>query len=199
MQRSYRYIFRAIFAVLILTASCKSFDSISEEKSKLERAKAVYLLDTAVQNVLEVTYNQGGVDVNMHLNLNEHEFQMEFDKGTSSSSPLNVATTSVGSGNNQILSPSGQALPAKSPSNLKTDMSKVIYAYNLAQTRFYQKDYEGSLASLDSSIAIMPTSDAYALKGSILFVLKEYDLAQFYWSEAKKLNPNFEMPTVIRR
>lgn len=78
-------------------------------------------------------------------------------------------------------------------------MSKVIYAYNLAQTRFYQKDYEGSLASLDSSIAIMPTSDAYALKGSILFVLKEYDLAQFYWSEAKKLNPNFEMPTVIRR
>ena len=78
-------------------------------------------------------------------------------------------------------------------------MSKVIYAYNLAQTRFYNKDYEGSLASLYSSLAIMPTSDAYALKGSILFVLKEYDLAQYYWAEAKKLNPEFVIPQVTRK
>ncbi len=175
-------------------SACRSFDSISEERDRLERSKAVYLLDTTQKDVLEITYEQGGVDLSLRLYLDEHEFEMEFDKDPGQS--MNVATSSVSK--SQIRTSDGRILPSKPAGNLKSDMSKVIYAYNLAQTRFYNKDYEGSLASLDSSLAIMPTSDAYALKGSILFVLKEYDLAQYYWSEAKKLNPEFVIPQVTR-
>lgn len=195
MHYKYRFIFSGFLALMLSFSACRSFDSISEERDRLERSKAVYLLDTANRDVLEISYSQGGVDMSLHLFLNEHEFEMEFDKDPSQS--LNVATTSIAK--SQIKTSDGRNLPSKSPGALKSDMSKVIYAYNLAQTRFYNKDYEGSLASLDSSLAIMPTSDAYALKGSILFVLKEYDLAQYYWSEAKKLNPEFVIPQVSRK
>jgi tetratricopeptide (TPR) repeat protein len=180
----------------IFAWGCRSFDSISEEKAKLERARAVYMLDTTTKDVLEISYNKGGVDMSMHLFLDEHEFELEFDKETSSQPGLEMNGASF---NKDIRTSNGSKLPSRSSLDMKSDMSKVLKAYNLAQTKFYQNDYEGSLASLDSSIALMPTSDAYALKGSILFVLKEYDLAQFYWSEAKKLNPEFKVPTVTRR
>lgn len=190
-----RFIFSGILTLLVSFSACRSYDSISEERDRLERSKAVYLLDTAQRDVLEISYDQGGVDMSLRLFLSEHEFEMEFDKNPNNG--LNVATTSIAK--SQIKTSDGRALPSKPVGNLKSDMSKVIYAYNLAQTRFYNKDYEGSLASLDSSLAIMPTSDAYALKGSILFVLKEYDLAQYYWAEAKKLNPEFVIPQVTRK
>jgi len=195
MHYRYRFIYSGFLFLLITLGACRSFDSISEDRDKLERSKAVYLLDTAQRDVLEISYDQGGVDMSLRLFLSEHEFEMEFDKNPGDG--MNVATTSLAK--SQIKTSDGRALPSKSAGSLKSDMSKVIYAYNLAQTRFYNKDYEGSLASLDSSLAIMPTSDAYALKGSILFVLKEYDLAQYYWSEAKKLNPEFVIPQVIRK
>ena len=190
-----RFIFSGILTLLVSFSACRSYDSISEERDRLERSKSVYLLDTAQRDVLEISYEQGGVDMSLRLFLSEHEFEMEFDKNPDDG--LNVATTSIAK--SQIKTSDGRALPSKPVGNLKSDMSKVIYAYNLAQTRFYNKDYEGSLASLDSSLAIMPTSDAYALKGSILFVLKEYDLAQYYWAEAKKLNPEFVIPQVTRK
>jgi len=195
MHYRYPYIFSAILALLVSFSACRSFDSISEERDRLERSKAVYLLDTAQRDVLEISYDQGGVDMSLRLFLSENEFEMEFDKN--SGDGMNVATTSLAK--SQIKTSDGSRLPSRSASSLKSEMSKVIYAYNLAQTRFYNKDYEGSLASLDSSLAIMPTSDAYALKGSILFVLKEYDLAQYYWAEAKKLNPEFVIPQVTRK
>ena len=177
---------------------CRSFDSISEERSKLERSKAVYLLDTARKDMLEITYNHAGVDLSLKLFLDEHEFELEFDKKPGDEQNLNVTSTSLNK-SNKIVTEDGSKLPAPNSLEFKKDLNKVMYYYNAAQTKFYKDDYNGSITSLDSSLSIMPTSDAFAMKGSIMFVMKRYDMADYYWKEAKKLDPKFIIPKVIKK
>jgi tetratricopeptide (TPR) repeat protein len=194
----FKYLLHSSFILFVIGfSSCRSFDSISEERDKLERSRTVYLLDTAVKDILEISYYQGGVDMNMRLYLDEHEFELEFDKNSNDSRPMTVNSTSMNQ--SKLKMSDGSILPGASTDGLKKDMSQVVYYYNLAQTKFYADDYQGSLNALDSSLAIMPTSDAYALKGSILFVMNKYELAMSYWKEAKRLDPKFEIPNPVRK
>ena len=71
--------------------------------------------------------------------------------------------------------------------------------YEDAQTQYYAKNYDGSLDAIDASLAILPTSEAYALKGSVLFMLGNVEAAQQNWKKAKELDPDFVLPTIINK
>jgi hypothetical protein len=54
------------------------------------------------------------------------------------------------------------------------NLNKLLFYYQKSQKSFYQGRYSESLTLVDSSLSIMKTSDALALKGSILYYLKNY-------------------------
>jgi tetratricopeptide (TPR) repeat protein len=179
-------------ALILFIASCRSFDSISEERDKLERSRAIYLLDTTHRDRVDLSYTEGATEVNLTLFLDDHEFELTFDKERSQ--PLENKFNPYPS----VLKPSGPvAVTATEPSS--ADLNRVLDLYQQAQTSFYNDQLNQSLTLLDSSLAVYPTTNAYALKGSIMFTLNEPELAIRYWNEAKKLDPSFEIPTITRR
>ena len=60
-------------------------------------------------------------------------------------------------------------------------------------------DFKASLAEIDKSLSVMPTADAFAFKGSILFTLGEIEQAKVYWQKAKNLDSKFIVPTIKTR
>jgi len=64
---------------VLLVSSCNSYDRVSEERSRLERAKAVYLLDTTVRDAVTINYENGNASLEMKMYFKETEFEVEFD------------------------------------------------------------------------------------------------------------------------
>jgi tetratricopeptide (TPR) repeat protein len=206
MEHKFRMRFNWAIGLALTTMtifSCNSYDRVSEERARLERAKAVYLIDTTVRDAMMVNYEVGNTSLEMRLYFKQTEFEVEFDNtGKTDSAKLDVGegaevTKSPIPGKTE-LKPGETSYPP-TDKELKKDMVAVLKYYQEAQRLFYADDFKGSLAEIDKSLAIMPTADAFAFKGSILFTLGEVEQAKVYWVKAKNLDPNFVIPTVKLR
>lgn len=189
--------FKLFLIFFIGFVGCRSYDSISEEKQALERSRAVYLLDTTHRDRVDINLSQGSTNLNLVLFFDDHEFELEFDK----TKPIqaNNLLSDLPSSESSISSPSSAEIPFPTGESLKSNMIKVMGLYQSAQEAFYNDQLTESLSLLDSALSIMPSSNVYALKGSILFTLNEPNKALEYWNLAKKLDPAFIVPTITRK
>ena len=206
MGHRYLMRFKSILLLTLITTaviSCNTYDRVSEERARLERAKAVYLIDTTVRDAMIVNYEVGNTSLEMRLYFKQTEFEVEFDNtGKTDSSKLEVGegaeiSKSVIPGKTE-LRPGEPSYPP-TDKELKKDMVAVLKYYQEAQRLFYMDDFKGSLGEIDKSLAVMPTADAYAFKGSVLYTLGEVEQAKVYWLKAKNLDPNFVVPTLKTR
>lgn len=154
-------------------------------KTKIQNSPIASHIDTLSKNmaVFQFEQNQSKIQINMDLNTQEFEMNFKNDKRLNSSTQFNFNGKSNTLNNQTDLSQS-------------INLNKLLFYYQKSQKSFYQGRYAESLTFVDSSLSIMKTSDALALKGSILYYLKNYQGADEQWTEAKKINPSFVKPNV---
>jgi len=142
-------------------------------------------IDTLSKNmaIFQFEQNQSKIQINMDLNSQEFEMNFKNDKRLNSSTQFNYNGLS-------------NTLNNQTELNQSINLNKLLFYYQKSQKSFYQGRYSESLTLVDSSLSIMKTSDALALKGSILYYLKNYQGADEQWTEAKKINPSFVKPNV---
>lgn len=80
--------------------------------------------------------------------------------------------------------------------NRSTDIQKLLAGYRKAQDLFYLGEYRQALAEVDKTIQIQETADAYALKGTIFFMLENVTAARANWTKAVQMDPNMPVPSI---
>ena len=80
--------------------------------------------------------------------------------------------------------------------NRSTDIQKLLSGYRKAQDLFYLGEYRQALAEVDKTIQIQETADAYALKGTIFFMLENVTAARANWTKAVQMDPNMPVPSI---
>ncbi len=76
-----------------------------------------------------------------------------------------------------------------------TKLRAVIRLFALAQRLLYDKQYGKSLETVNESISIYPTASAFALKGSIYYVMGDFGKANENWDKAAGMDSRFSNPT----
>jgi tetratricopeptide (TPR) repeat protein len=149
---------------------------LSECKS-IDQKQTVYsTVDTLSKNLAIFQFEQNQSKIQINMDLSSQEFEMNFNNNLEKSKSFRIS----GINNNELAQ--------------TVNLNKLLFYYQKSQKSFYQGQYNESLKYVDSSLFIMRTSDALALKGSILYYLKNYQGAEEYWIEAKKINPQFVKP-----
>ncbi len=69
--------------------------------------------------------------------------------------------------------------------------ARVVGAIRRSQEAFYQGDYDAAQRYAESSLALHPTADGYALSGSIAWVRKDFTYARRQWQSALRLDPDY--------
>lgn len=186
--------FLAVVAVIVvLFTGCDSASVLAEKKAEMDKVRTLYLVDTTARDFVDINYRAGNSDVDLRLFFNK-EFELHLDNKGAFAKPPTVTVQ----GQNNPAKPGDPKTPPPAK-DLEKDLERVLALYEDAQTQYYAKNYDGSLDAIDASLAILPTSEAYALKGSVLFMLGNVEAAQQNWKKAKELDPDFVMPTIINK
>jgi hypothetical protein len=85
-----------------------------------------------------------------------------------------------------------QELRSEYNSNLDNTLRYII----LAQTAFYNGNISEAMSLVDQSLALFKTAQAFALKGSLNYLLGNKAEAQKNWERATELNPNILIPDI---
>ena len=76
------------------------------------------------------------------------------------------------------------------------DIQMLLTNYRKAQDLFYLEEYRQSLDFIDKTLEIQETADAYALKGTIFFMLENITAARANWNRAVQMDPNIPIPSI---
>ncbi|MDA0736079.1 MAG: hypothetical protein O2911_03030 [Bacteroidetes bacterium] len=76
------------------------------------------------------------------------------------------------------------------------DIQMLLTNYRKAQDLFYLGEYRQSLGFIDKTLEIQETADAYALKGTIFFMLENITAARANWNRAVQMDPNIPIPSI---
>lgn len=76
------------------------------------------------------------------------------------------------------------------------DIQMLLTNYRKAQDLFYLEEYRQSLGFIDKTLEIQETADAYALKGTIFFMLENITAARANWNRAVQMDPNIPIPSI---
>ncbi|RNC84407.1 MAG: tetratricopeptide repeat protein [Balneola sp.] len=80
--------------------------------------------------------------------------------------------------------------------NRAIDIQTLLSSYRKAQDLFYLGEYRQALEEVDKTIEIQETADAYALKGTIFFMLENITAARANWNRAVQMDPNIPVPSI---
>ena len=80
--------------------------------------------------------------------------------------------------------------------NRARDIKSLLTNFRKAQDLFYIGDYKKSLEFVDKTLEIQETADAYALKGTIFFMLENITAARANWNRAVQMDPNIPIPSI---
>ncbi len=80
--------------------------------------------------------------------------------------------------------------------NRAIDIQSLLSSYRKAQDLFYLGEYRQALEEVDKTIEIQETADAYALKGTIFFMLENITAARANWNRAVQMDPNIPVPSI---
>ena len=76
------------------------------------------------------------------------------------------------------------------------DIQSLLSGYRKAQDLFYLGEYRDALEEVDKTLEIQETADAFALKGTIFFMLDNITAARANWNRAVQLDPDIPVPSI---
>lgn len=77
-----------------------------------------------------------------------------------------------------------------------SDIQQVLAKFRQAQDLFYLDEYTEALRLLNETLEIAETADAYALKGTIHFMMGNRNATRQNWNRAVQLNPDLPIPSI---
>ena len=80
--------------------------------------------------------------------------------------------------------------------NRAKDIQALLTNFRKAQDLFYLGEYRQSLEFVDKTLEIQETADAYALKGTVFFMLENITAARANWNRAVQMDPNIPIPSI---
>ena len=80
--------------------------------------------------------------------------------------------------------------------NRAKDIQSLLTNFRKAQDLFYLGEYRQSLEFVDKTLEIQETADAYALKGTVFFMLENITAARANWNRAVQMDPNIPIPSI---
>ncbi len=184
--------FNIVFLVIglsLLLVSCKSSDAVqdqNENSSSSNQQEMVNSNDVDIPaennerrtNPVIVTYRNASSNIQISLDPNQDEFYLDL-KGitpTEKDSIVVVDTTML--------------------NNRASDIQTLLSSYRKAQDLFYLGEYRDALDEIQKTLDIQETADAYALKGTIFFMMENPTAAQANWNRAVQMDPNIPVPSI---
>ena len=76
------------------------------------------------------------------------------------------------------------------------DIRAVLSKFRKAQDLFYLEEYTEALRLLNETLEIAETADAYALKGTIHFMMGNQNATRENWNLAVQINPDLPIPSI---
>ena len=76
------------------------------------------------------------------------------------------------------------------------DIQALLSSYRKAQDLFYLGEYRNALEEVDKTLEIQETADAFALKGTIFFMLDNLVAARANWNRAVQIDPDIPVPSI---
>lgn len=177
-----------IFCVVLIFSGCKSAenlqdessdDSVSQSNSGIENISGEINQQTERRsNPVIVTYRNASSNIQISLDPDHDEFYLDLNgiTPTEKDSIIVVDTTMI--------------------KNRATDIQTLLSSYRKAQDLFYLGEYRDALAEVDKTLEIQETADAYALKGTIFFMMENPTAARANWNRAVQMDPNIPVPSI---
>ncbi len=189
MEFKVLYVFRNTYfvalVVLFLVAGCKSSENLSnpvnEPAQTREEQEATSSGVPQVESnpeAITVNYRNHSSNIQIILDPSKDQFYMDLSGMT----PLDK---------DSIIVQDTTILKARA-----LDIQTLLSSYRKAQDLFYLEDYRQALAEIDKTLQIQETADAYALKGTILFMLDNITAARANWNKAVQMDPNIPVPSI---
>lgn len=178
-----RFIGSLILATILIVLGCKSSENLPVETPPQTREEQEAATSNVPQEISEsetvtVTYRNGSSNIQIKLNPSKDQFYMDLSGMTPSEKDSVVVKDSTLIRNRAI------------------DIQSLLSSYRKAQDLFYLGEYRQALEEVDKTIEIQETADAYALKGTIFFMLENITAAQANWSRAVQMDPNIPVPSI---
>lgn len=192
------YDFRKISAVVlmafVLLSGCKSAEQLQQEADQANTSSSQVSNQTPVTNTqpqqssasstnsgsgaITVNYKNKSSSIKIDLDPNEDQFYLDL-RGLAPEEKDSVVV-----------------VDSTMMKNRSTDIQKLLAGYRKAQDLFYLGEYRQALAEVDKTIEIQETADAYALKGTIFFMLENVTAARANWTKAVQMDPNMPVPSI---
>jgi len=129
------------------------------------------------KNEILIKYRNKSSEVILSLDPRDNNVQIDVSKGGSSESLDEYSSVSAPSSYDD-----GDESTGPSESDLLVQ----------SQNSFYAGNYQKALQQVNSSINKKPTARAYALKGSVYYMLGNLSLARKNWTNSLRLNPKIQ-------
>ncbi|MBO6522587.1 MAG: hypothetical protein JJ971_02070 [Balneolaceae bacterium] len=175
-----------ILSLVLLLIGCKSSENIQGESAnevpqQLETVSNTNTGATGNQPRSEsvtVNYKNGSSNIQIQLDPSQDEFYLDLSGMTPAEKDSIMVKDSTLIKNRAI------------------DIQSLLSSYRKAQDLFYLGEYRQALEEVDKTIEIQETADAYALKGTIFFMLENITAAQANWTRAVQMDPNIPVPSI---
>ncbi len=181
-----------IFVVLLIGmtfAGCRSAANVQEQVEQASQNTASLNEQTASddRNLLQgearsnpiiVSYQNASSNIQISLDPSQDEFYLDLKgiRPTESDSIVVIDSSLV--------------------KNREADIQTLLSSYRKAQDLFYLGEYRDALAEVDKTLEIQETADAYALKGTIFFMMENPTAARANWNRAVQMDPNIPVPSI---
>ncbi len=139
------------------------------------------------KNEILIKYRNKSSEVILSLDPRDNNVQIDVSKAQSAGDMFSESSIPLNSSGDMSGRSSGgaQGSPDGSGDNEKDMLAR-------AQSSFYNGDYQKSLQQVNSSINTKPNAEAYALKGSIYYMLGNLALARKNWTNSLRLDSNIQ-------
>jgi tetratricopeptide (TPR) repeat protein len=170
--------------ITVLVSGCKSSENVSQDTSEdltraqQEEASSNIPQEKSSGETVIVTYKNGSSNIQIKLDPSKDQFYMDLSGMTPTEKDSVVVKDSTLIKNRAI------------------DIQALLSGYRKAQDLFYLGEYRQALEEVDKTIEIQETADAYALKGTIFFMLENITAAQANWTRAVQMDPNIPVPSI---
>lgn len=173
-----------ILLITFVVSGCKSSENVSSDtpqnlaRAEQEEVASDIPQETSSGEAVVVTYRNSSSNIQIKLDPSKDQFYMDLSGMTP------VEKDSVVVKDSTLIK------------NRAIDIQALLSSYRKAQDLFYLGEYRQALEEVDKTIEIQETADAYALKGTIFFMLENITAAQANWTRAVQMDPNIPVPSI---
>lgn len=182
-----RYYRLAIVFLVLIFIGCKSSQNLSTEppettseetRTAQEERTSTVPEDEPNPDAIIVTYKNRSSNIQLKLDPSKDQFYMDLSGMTPQEKDSVIVKDSTLIQNRAV------------------DIQTLLTSFRKAQDLFYVAEYKDALAEIDKTIEIQETADAYALKGTIFFMMENITAARANWNKAVQMDPNIPVPSI---